>query len=41
MIFPKNFLWGGATSAAQYKVAYLEVGKLLQQSMLCHLVQKK
>ena len=25
--FPKNFLWGGATSANQYEGAYLEDGK--------------
>ena len=27
--FPKNFLWGGATSANQYEGAYLEDGKEL------------
>ncbi len=25
--FPKNFLWGGATSANQYEGAYLEDGE--------------
>jgi len=32
MAFPKDFLWGGATSANQYEGAYLEGGKGLSTS---------
>ena len=28
MTFPKNFMWGGATSAEQIEGAYLDDGKL-------------
>ncbi|WP_419513158.1 glycoside hydrolase family 1 protein [Lactobacillus kimbladii] len=41
MSFPKNFLWGGATSAAQYEGAYLEDGKLPSTADVMPLGSKK
>ena len=36
-MFPKNFLWGGATAANQMEGAYLEDGKGLSiQDLLPH-----